>query len=82
MTEMALGLLHTYLGAKLDSADLDRSEAAWRGDGLPDNVMDRILAVLKTPSDWRVLLLPAEPDGPGSDRAPTSREPCTPKDST
>ena len=80
--EMALGLLHAYLGAELDPADLDRIEAAWRGDGLPDNVMDRILAVRKTPSEWRVLLLPAEPHGTGSDRTLTPREPRILRDNT
>ena len=54
--EMAVGLLHAYLGATLDSEHLDRIEVHWREHGPPDTVMDRILHVQKVSREWRSLL--------------------------
>ena len=55
-TQLAIGLLRAYLGTELEPVELDRIEAAWRRDGPPPDVMDRILAVQQAPNEWRSLL--------------------------
>lgn len=60
--EMAIGVLHTLPGLVLVPVHLEQIEEAWREHGPPPDVMDRILAVQQTPSEWRSLLLPDEPD--------------------
>ena len=61
-TKMAIAALYRFL-SELPQPSLDQIAAHWRAHGVPDNVMDHILAVRETPSTWRALLLPgADPD--------------------
>ncbi|MYA05882.1 MAG: Uma2 family endonuclease [Caldilineaceae bacterium SB0664_bin_22] len=55
--KMAIAALYSFL-PELPRPSLDQIAAHWREHGLPDNVMDHILAVRETPSMWRALLLP------------------------
>ncbi len=61
-TKIAAAALYRFL-PELPRPSLDQIAAHWREHGLPDNVMDRILAVRETPGAWQALLLPdADPD--------------------
>lgn len=65
-TKMAIVALDRFL-SELSRSSLDQIAAHWREHGLPDNVMDRILAVRETPGEWRAWLLPGT--DPDADRA-------------
>ena len=62
---MAIATLYSFL-SELPRCSLDQIAVHWQEHGLPDNVMDRILAVRETPGEWRFLLLSG--DGPETDR--------------
>ncbi|MCY4522132.1 MAG: Uma2 family endonuclease [Caldilineaceae bacterium] len=76
-TNMAIALLRAHLGSEL-ATHLNRIEATWHRDGLPTDVVARILKVRETPDAWHALLLPDELD---DDRPPVPREPPPPKGS-
>ena len=59
---MAVTALRELLGEVLAPADLDRVEEAWRESGPPTDYFRHIKDTLRTPSKWRSLLLPNEPD--------------------
>ena len=79
-TRMVIAILREFLGEILAPADLDRIETAWHRDGPPPNAPQRIRDVLKTPNEWRSLLMPGKLDDNGSDHTPTPPEPGPPKD--
>ena len=58
----AIAALHTFLSGELHPELRDQIANHWREHGPPADVMGRILAVQQTPSGWRSLLLPDEPD--------------------
>lgn len=59
--ETTIAVLHKFLRTKLAQPKRKRIEAVWREEGLPPDVLDRILAVQRTPKEWRSLM--AAPDG-------------------
>ena len=66
-TKMAIAALYGFL-SELPPPSLDQIAAHWREYGLPDNVMDHILAVRDRPGEWRSLLMPGgtpDADSPG-----------------
>ena len=78
---VAVAMMHRLLPGELTDVHLDRVEAAWRRNGPPADVVDRILAVQKTPGKWRSLLLPDKPgDGSDPDQPPEPHEPKPPLD--
>ena len=52
----AVTALRLFLGDVLSSSALDRIEAAWQRNGLPEGHLQIIRAVQQTPSAWRTLL--------------------------
>ncbi|MCY4522172.1 MAG: Uma2 family endonuclease [Caldilineaceae bacterium] len=52
----AVTALRLFLGDVLSSSALDRIEAAWRRNGLPEGHLQAIRAVQQIPSEWRTLL--------------------------
>ena len=62
--KVAIAALHALLHDYLHVQDRDRIAVHWQEHGLPPDPVDRILAVQQTPSEWRALLLPDEPDHP------------------
>ena len=78
---VAVAMMHRLLSGELAVGYLDRVEAAWRQHGPPADVVDRILAVQKTPDEWRSLLLPGDLEDGGAPGPPSeSREPKPPLD--
>ncbi len=74
-------MMHRLLSGELAVGYLDRVEAAWRQHGPPADVVDRILAVQKTPDEWRSLLLPGDLEDGGAPGPPSEpREPKPPLD--
>ena len=59
--EVTVAVLHKFLRTKLAQPKRRRIEAFWREHGLPSDAVDRILAVQRTPKEWRSLM--AGPDG-------------------
>lgn len=59
--EVTVAVLHKFLRTKLAQPKRRRIEAFWREHGLPPDALDRILAVLRTPKEWRSLMV--APDG-------------------
>ena len=77
---VVIATLREFLGEELAPTDLDRIEAAWHRDGPPTDALQRIRDVLRTPNQWRSLLLPGEPDDNSPDRTPTPPAPEPPQD--
>ena len=75
-TELAIEVLHEFLGETLEPADLDRIEKAWRRDGSPKGYLRRIRTVQRMPQKWRSLLeMPPDDDGLfEGDTAPSAGE--------
>jgi hypothetical protein len=61
----AVTTLRLFLGDVLSSSTLDRIEAAWQRNGLPEGHLQVIHTVQQTPSAWHILL----PDGLEDDNA-------------
>ncbi len=72
-TNMAVAMLRSLLSRALAPADLNKVEEAWHRDGPPSDVVNRILKVQETPTEWQALLLPGENDDKGFDHTPPSR---------
>ena len=79
LAETTIAALHAFLTNKLPASDRDHIAAHWREYGPPTDAMERIQAVLQTPSEWRSLLLPGELDDNDPNHAPTPPEPEPPK---
>ena len=79
LAEMTIAALHAFLTNKLPTSDRDHIATHWREYGPPTDAMERIQAVLQTPSEWRSLLLPGELDDNDPNHAPTPPEPEPPK---
>ena len=52
----AVTTLRLFLGDVLSSSTLERIEAAWQRNGLPEGHLQVIRTVQQTPSEWRTLL--------------------------
>ena len=76
--KMAVAALHSLLPA-LPTHNRGQVAAHWYRHGPPADAMERIQAVLQTPSEWRSLLLPGELDDNDPNHAPTPPEPEPPK---
>ena len=61
--DRAVTTLRLFLGDVLSPVVLDRIEAAWRHNGLPQNHLQAIHAVQQSPSEWRTLLPGGLEDG-------------------
>ena len=55
--EVTVAVLHKFLRTKLAQPKRRRVEAFWRERGLPPDALDRILAVQRTPKEWRSLMV-------------------------
>ena len=63
-TEMAVDVLHTFLGSELAPVHLDQIEETWRSYGPPPDALQRVRDVQENPSAWRSLLgIPHEGNG-------------------
>ena len=60
---MAVDLMHKLLSDALPPELRGRVETAWRRDGPPQDVMDRILKVQQVPNEWRSLLKGPDENG-------------------
>ena len=58
----AIATLHAFLSGELRPELRDQIADHWQEHGLPADVIVHIQAVQQTPSEWRSLLLPDEPD--------------------
>ena len=74
-----IAALREFLGEVVAPADLDRIETIWHRDGPPTDALQRVRDVLRTPNQWRSLLLPGEFDDNGPNRSPTPSDPKPPK---
>ena len=61
-TNNAVDALNEFLDEELTRAEREQVEAVWRGHGPPEDYLQRIKAVLRTPGEWRSLLLTDEPN--------------------
>ena len=61
-TNNAVDALNELLDEELTRAEREQVEAVWRGHGPPEDYLQRIKAVLRTPGEWRSLLLTDEPN--------------------
>ncbi|MCE2468092.1 MAG: nucleotidyltransferase domain-containing protein [Caldilineaceae bacterium] len=50
--------LHTLLGSRLTEAQLARVESNWYTHNVPDDVLERLVAVMTNPATWLDLLVP------------------------
>ena len=55
--EVTVAVLHKFLRTKLAQPKRRRIEAFWREHGLPPDAIDRLLAVQRTPKEWRSLMV-------------------------
>ena len=62
-TELAIEVLHEFLGETLEPANLDRIEKALCRDGSPKGYLRRIRTVQRMPQKWRSLLEMPPDDG-------------------
>ena len=58
-----IAMLRTLLDGVVPRPDLDRIADVWQRDGAPDDAVDRIAAVRKSPRDWHALLSVRPTDG-------------------